>query len=67
MVDQLCMHCYIRGTKQRIMQEHLILKHSGLWDMTVSLDERFEAFLRTIVPSSSGIFPDCLGIENEAP
>jgi hypothetical protein len=24
-IDQLCMHCYISGTKQRIMQEHLIL------------------------------------------
>lgn len=33
----------------------------------MSLDERFEAFLRTTVPSSSssGIFLDCLGVEDE--
>jgi len=33
--------------------------------MTISLDERFEAFLRTKVPSFSGVFLDCLSVEDE--
>jgi hypothetical protein len=34
--------------------------------MTMSFDERFEAFLRTKVPSFSGVFLDCLSVEDEA-
>jgi len=33
--------------------------------MTMSLDEQFEAFLRIKVPSFSGVFLDCLSIEDE--
>jgi len=33
--------------------------------MTMSLDERFEAFLRIIVPSLSGVFLDSLSTEDK--
>jgi len=33
--------------------------------MTMSLDERFEAFLRIIVPSLSGVFLDSLSVEDK--